>query len=147
MKFKFYIVDSNKKIISSSDGHFTEFSNLPEFFTLNDVSKPGILTATVLKRLSSARSGTIIVVINLCKWSSRTGGSEFLAIKAVDNSFVDTISKLESDIANLKQSIVDVDNQIKDIVPHLISERALLHENLNKVKKNLKELKSSIGNN
>lgn len=144
MKFKFYIVDKNKKIIAPSDGYFTHFSSLPKLFTFNDATKSSCFSPTILKRLSSARSETVIIINKLCKWSGQCGGPTYLAVKALDNCIIDNVSALETEICDLEASIIDINNQIKQIAPELVSTRDDKIKTLSKVKADLNKLKKSL---
>lgn len=136
-KFKFFIGDESGKLLYSSNGYFDCFKHLPSEFTEIDIQNESFFTSTVKKRSLKMKEGTILKITNLCKWSSRTGGAEFLYLKCINNSDLSKLESLRISYAALSSQIDNVNAEIYKLAKDLIDELKVLEKTSKQLQKQI----------
>lgn len=121
-KFKFFVGDSSGRLIAASNGYFDNIRHLPSEFTEADIQKENFFGKTIKKRAPKMRDGTVIKVCNLCGWSGRSGGAEYLYIKCIDGDSLSKIDALRAHYADVTSQIDNANAEIYKLAKDLIDE-------------------------
>lgn len=136
-KFKFFIGDESGKLLYSSNGYFNCIKHLPSEFTETDIQNESFFTSTVKKRSLKMKEGTILKIAKLCKWSSHSGGAEFLYLKCINSSDLSKLESLRISYTALSLQIDNVNAEIYKLAKDLIDELKVLEKNSKQLQKQI----------
>lgn len=143
-RFKFFIGDVSGKFLYPSNGYFTCIRHLPSEFTETDIQNESFFTPNIKKRSLKMRGGTILKISKLCKWSSESGGAEFLYIKCIDGSNLSKLDALKVNYTIVSSQIDNINEELYKLAKDLIDELKGLEKTRKQLEKEISSIKKIL---